>query len=159
VDEYLSTQLVSVLTSMVRTLGDRDRTVAARLVDAFVAEADHRRARGYLSMESTSRDELERLVERAGVLKKRFQSMLYLRREATPMEERIRPWVTALSAATAGAVAFALQLAFGTGRSAVGQKLGWGLVVLLILAAVTYGTKERLQIAGVHWLSRSLGRW
>jgi hypothetical protein len=159
VDEYLSTQLVATLTGMVRTLGDGDRVVAARIADALIAEADHRRARGYLSIESTSRAELEHFVERAGVLKKRFQGMLYLRRESTPIEERIRPWVTALSAATAGAVAFALQLVFGTGRSAVGQQLGWGFVVLLMLVAVTYGTKERLQIAGVHWLSRSLGRW
>jgi hypothetical protein len=158
VDEYLSTQLVAMLTGMARTLGDQDPGVLASIVDALVAEADHRRARGYVSIDDASPEALERLVERARVLKKRFEALLYLRRESTPIEEHIRPWVTAMSAATAGAIAFTLQLWFGTGRSAVGQQLGWGFVIVLMLVAVTYGTKERLQIAGVQWLSRSLGR-
>lgn len=159
VDEYLSTQLLAMLTSMARALGDADRRIESQVVDALIAEGDHRRARGYVSSEETSAEGLERYVERAGLLKKRFGAMLHLRRESTPIEERIRPWVTALSAASAGAVAFALQLWFGTGRSAVGRQVGWGFVVLLMMVALTYGTKERLQIAGVHWLSRGLGRW
>src|SRR5262249_33787724 len=65
----------------------------------------------------------------------------------------------AFSAATAGVVAFSLQLLFGGGRSSLGQQVGWGFVVLLMIVALAYGTKERLQIAGVHLLSRSLGRW
>lgn len=165
VDEYLSTEVVSMLTEMARALDGLEHKdasierVQARIVDALIAESDHRRTRGYASIEDTSPEGLARYVERRGALKKRFQAMLYLRRQSTPIEERIRPWVTALSAATAGVVAFSLQLLFGAGRSGIGQKVGWSFVVLLAVVALAYGTKERLQIAGVQWLSRGLGRW
>jgi hypothetical protein len=169
VDEYLSMQLVATLTDMARALGDIEAPRRAELdadIDdvgvhvrqALRAESQHRRARGYVSIEDASEEALARYVERAALLKKRFQALLYLRRTSRPIEERIRPWVTALSAATAGAVAFSLQLIFGTARSPATQQVGWGFVALLILVALTYGTKERLQIAGVHWLSRGLGR-
>ena len=169
VDEYLSVQLVATLTDMARALADIDQPrttelqagvedLKSHLLDAVRAESDHRRASGYVSIEDSSEGALASYVERTAVLKKRFQALLYLRRESRPIEDRIRPWVTALSAATAGAVAFTLQLALGTTRSSATQQLGWGFVALLILVALTYGTKERLQIAGVHWLSRGLGR-
>jgi hypothetical protein len=165
VDEYLSTQVVSMLTGMARALDGLEHKDAwierlqPRIVDALIAESEHRQACGYVSIEDTSPEGLAGYVERRAALKKRFQAMLYLRRQSTPVEERIRPWVTALSAATAGVVAFSLQLLFGTGRSGLGDKVGWSLVVLLVVVALAYGTKERLQIAGVQWLSRGLGRW
>jgi hypothetical protein len=164
VDEYLSTQVVSMLTGMARALDGLEHKDAwverlqPRLVDGLIAESDHRQAHGYVSIEDTSPDGLARYVERRATLKKRFQAVLYLRRESTPAEERIRPWVAALSAATAGMVAFSVQLFFGAGRG-LGQKVGWSFVVLLAVAALAYGMKERLQIAGVQWLSRGLGRW
>ncbi len=165
VDEYLSTEFVAMLTEMARALDRLERRDAwverarGRIVDALIAESDHRQARGYISIEDTSPEGLARYVERRAALKKRFQSMLYLRRRSTAIEERIRPWVTALSAASAGVVAFSLQLFFGTGRSRLGEQVGWSFVALLMVVALAYGTKERLQIAGVQWLSRGLGRW
>jgi hypothetical protein len=171
VDEYLSTQLSAMLAGMARALVDVHaaaevpaervalvRGIEARIVDALLAEAEHRRARGYVSIEDPSARGLERYVERTGVLKKRFQALLYLQRVSQPMEERVRPWVAALSAATAGAIAFTLQLYFGASRASAGQQVGRGLALLLIVVALAYGLKERLQIAGVHWLARGLGR-
>jgi len=108
---------------------------------------------------------LERATEsafvagRTSALKKRFQSILYLRRESWPVVERVQPWVAAVSAATAGAVAFSLQLLLGRSRLSAGQQLGSGLLLLVLIAALAYGTKERLQLASQRWLARRMGHF
>ena len=62
--------------------------VDEHLVRALDAELKYRESKGYLIADSDSPTSLEQFVERSGRLKKHFEAVLALDREAYPVDER-----------------------------------------------------------------------
>ena len=87
--------------------------VDEHLVRALDAELKYREAKGYLIADADSSISLEQFVERSGRLKKHFEAVLALDREAHPADERLHIWFTCLAALIGGACAFVPADLFG----------------------------------------------
>jgi hypothetical protein len=67
--------------------------VDEHLVRALDAELTYRKAMGYSIADGDSPFSLEQFVERSGRLKKHFEAVLALDREAHPVDEQLHIWV------------------------------------------------------------------
>ena len=124
--------------------------VDEHLVRALDAELKYREAKGYLIADADSPISLEQFVERSGRLKKHFEAVLALDREAYPVDERLHIWFTCFAALIGGACAFALQTYLV--RWSSDRTVGWGLVGLTVLMGATYAMRDRIKEAFHRWL-------
>jgi hypothetical protein len=119
--------------------------VDEHLVRALDAELKYRESKGYLIADADSPTSLEQFVERSGRLKKHFEAVLALDREAYPVDERLHIWLTCLAALIGGACAFVLQTYLV--RWSSDRTVGWGLVGLTVLMGATYAMRDRIKEA------------
>lgn len=159
VDEYLSTRLVELLAGAERAL---DRAVEAgatldvsaasrRIAEVLEGEVEYRRGRGFVDASSGSARDLERYTERASLLKKHFQEVLFLEPERYAVADRIHHLVAAIVAIVASTWAFMWQIMLAN-RSTSGTALS-GLVAVALIAGVVYAAKDRIKEVGRAWVA------
>jgi hypothetical protein len=131
--------------------------VDERLGAALDGELAYRRAHGFALADPTLPDTLEKYVERAGRLKKHFQEVLALEREAYPLDDRVQQWVATFSAMIAGMLVFGAQ--FVLGRWSIESRLSSGLAVIVLLAGIAYAARDRLKEVGRSWITGRMYRF
>ena len=164
-DEFISVWLIDFVTDSEAMVDETLLVVAAldvrfrpsldvvdeHLVRALnAAELKYRESKCYLIADSDSPTSLEQFVERSGRLKKHFEAVLALDREAYPVDERLHIWLTCLAALIGGACAFVLQTYLV--RWSSDRTVGWGLVGLTVLMGATYAMRDRIKEAFHRWL-------
>jgi len=164
VDEFVSVRLLDML-------GDSDRAARAlaghaslAAVSASVAQSLHdelayRQMKGYLRPDARSAASLEQYVERAALLKKHFEEVLFLDRETEQLDERVQQWIAAFTALGAGVVVFTFQVALAWREDNKRLELGWGLVVLALIAGLWYAARDRLKEFSKTWLMGKINRF
>ena len=168
-DEFISVRLIDFVADAEAMVDETLLVIAAvdvrfrpslaavdeHLVRALDAELTYRKAKGYLIADADSPSSLERFVERSGRLKKHFEAVLALDREAYPVDERLHIWFTCLAALIGGACAFALQTYLVRWSSE--RTVGWGLVGLTVMMGATYAMRDRVKEAFHRcWLGTSI---
>lgn len=128
-----------------------------RLAAAVEAEIAYRRAHGLSLPDPEAPETLEKYVERAGRLKKHFQEVLEVSREAYPLDDRVQQWVATFSALVAGMLVFGAQLVLG--QVSTGSRLTSGLAVIVLLAGLTYAARDRMKELGRAWISGKVYRF
>ena len=171
VDEYLSIRFLEMLAGAERSLaalkesrhaGAHERAVGvaeARLAELLSAEIEHRRAQAFVIVDPGSPASLEHYLERASLLKKHFQEVLFLDADTYRVAERIHHWVAAFVAILASTWAFAWQIALMNRRPTTGSQVGSGLVLLATVAGVVYAAKDRIKEIGRDWIRGNVHRF
>src|SRR5262249_30741307 len=140
-DEFISVRLLEFLADSQQLLTaakegeplqDEEATACLgvageHLAAALEAEIAYRQAHSLPLPDPELPETLEKYVERAGRLKKHFQEVLELEREAYPLDDRVQQWVATLSALVAGMLVFGAQLVLG--QFSTGHRLTSGLAV------------------------------
>jgi hypothetical protein len=171
VDEFVSLRLLEML-------GESERAVRGVLTADLVADARSaleglslrvaralqgelafRRDRGHLCPDARSPQSLEEYVERAALLKKHFEEVLFLDRESDPIDEYVQHGIAAFTALLAGMAIFAIQVALARREEILKLELGWGLVMLGVLAGFFYAARDRLKEVGRAWLTGKVYRF
>ena len=124
------------------------------LADALEQELSHRAIHGYATPTEGDDHALERFLDRASVLKKHFQEVLFFDVESYWVDHRARNWVGALVATVAAVWAFLWQIYLSRG----GADGAFGLVTLGTLGALVYAAKDRMKAVGNTWLAGRLTR-
>ena len=167
-DEFISVRLIDFVADAEAMVDETLLVIAAvdvrfrpslavvdeHLVRALDAELTYRKAKGYLIADADSPSSLERFVERSGRLKKHFEAVLALDREAYPVDERLHIWFTCLAALIGGACAFALQTYLVRWSSE--RTVGWGLVGLTVMMGATYAMRDRIKESTLMLLTNAL---
>jgi hypothetical protein len=171
-DDYLSTELISMLTGAGRALAELAQWPVSRaepsasiladvegaLSEALGAEAAHRRSSGFAPCDSPSVGALERYQERASLLKKHFQQVLFLDPDVVQIGERAHNWIAAFVALLASSWAFAWQLALA-GRANAPSTVGSGVLLLAVITGIIYAFKDRMKEVGRAWLTGRIHRF
>jgi hypothetical protein len=164
-DEFISVRLIEFVADAEAIVDETLQPIAAiddrfcrslalvdeHLVRALDVELSYRRTMGYLIAEADCPSSLERFVERSGRLKKHFEAVLVLDREAHPVDERLHIWLTCLAALIGGMCAFVLQ-SYLVRWSSEGT-VGWSVVALTVLMGATYARRDRIKEAFHSWLA------
>jgi hypothetical protein len=128
-----------------------------RLAAAVEVEIAYRRSHGFTLPDPEIPETLEKYVERAGRLKKHFQEVLELAREAYPLDDRVQQWVAMFSALIAGMLVFGAQLVLG--QVSVGSRLSSGLAVIVLLAGIAYAARDRMKELARAWITGKVYRF
>lgn len=150
--EFLSSQLLELLTVADEAAAPLAGGVRAKVADALAAELAQRAARGDPMPAADDKEGLAAFLDRAAQLKKHFQEVLFLEPESKMVDQSSRNLVGLGGAATAFVVYFALQL---LQTSAVAQA-GLGLGTVLFLGAFAYALKDRMKELTRQWLAGKL---
>jgi hypothetical protein len=169
-DEFISVRLLEFLADAQQVLESLEGSdlptdesksslelLDAKVAAALEAELAYRRAHGFVVADPTRPDTLEKYVERAGRLKKHFQEILALEREAYLLDDRVQQWVATFSAMIAGMLVFGVQ--FVLGRWSLGSQLSSGLAVIVLLAGIAYAARDRLKEIGRAWITGKVYRF
>lgn len=165
-DEFLSGQLLELLTvaeeSCGRMLGPTARglpayraaaeALRARVGRALEAELGERVRRGYPVPEEGDALALSAYLERAALLKKHFQGLLFLEPEVAMIDQEARNLVALCGAATAFLFYFSLQAL----QSSAAARAGLGVGTVVTLGAFAYALKDRMKELTRQWLSGKL---
>lgn len=170
-DEFISVRLLEFLADAQQVLATLEEkglvtdpgakevlcVVDEQLAQALDVELTYRRAHGFAAADPELPETLEKYVERAGRLKKHFQEVLTLEREAYPLDDRVQQWVATFSALVAGMFMFGVQLVLG--RWSFSGRLSSGLVVVIFIAGITYAARDRLKEIGRSWITGKVYRF
>jgi hypothetical protein len=165
-DEFLSGQLLELHTvaeetcTRMVTSGARKlagyRSVALKLRNRVAcdlrAELEERARRGYLQPEEGDVEGLAAFLERAALLKKHFQEMLFLTPEVAMVDKQSRDLVALAGAATAFVGYFVLQALQTSAAARAGLSVG----TVLTLGAFAYALKDRMKELTRQWLAGKL---
>lgn len=171
-DEYLSVRFLQLMTSLLRSLelvdarakeGSREARVAVRetterLTEALENELEYRRSRGFLKVDESSPLSLERYLERASLLKKHFQEVLFLTGSSYAVTDRVRHFVAVLVAIVASTWAFSWQIAMLRRGATLDSTVGTGIIQLALIVGVVYAVKDRIKEVGRAWIAERLHR-
>lgn len=165
-DEFLSGQLLELLTvaeeTSTRMLAPQARqlvgyrAVAQKLrrtvSESLADELQKRERNGDRLPEADDPEALAAFLDRAALLKKHFQEVLFLEPESKMVDQDYRHLVGLSGAAAASVGYFALQTlqsgAFGTA--------GLGISTMVMLGALAYALKDRMKELTKQWLQGKL---
>jgi hypothetical protein len=167
-DEFLSTQLWTVLTDCGRALFDTRRAlddrddvnlecfepIEATLANALKEEMAYRHQADFVLAEPVSTTQLERLLARMRSLKRHFERVLFLEGESYQVLSRLSGWFSALAAMLAYLWFVLWQLTLERHPVAIGS----GVVAFALITAVVYASRERLKEIGRSWLAGRVQR-
>jgi hypothetical protein len=171
VDEFVSVRLLEVLSEsegVVRSTmasvvqGDARaalESLSFKVANAVRDEFAYRREKGFLCPDARSPQSLEQYVERAALLKKHFEEVLFLDRESDPIDEYVQQGIAAFTALLAGLAVFAIQVVLAKREEVAKLELGWGLLVLGLVAGFFYAARDRLKEVGRAWLTGKVYRF
>ncbi|GAC1348543.1 MAG: hypothetical protein NVSMB23_29760 [Myxococcales bacterium] len=165
-DEFLSGQLLELLTVAEETCArmvdssarrlEGYRAVSLRLRNRIsrdlAAELAERARRGYCQPEEGDVEGLAGFLDRAALLKKHFQEVLFLEPEVAMVDQQSRDLVALAGAATAFVGYFALQAL----QSNAAARAGLGVGTVLTLGAFAYALKDRMKELTRQWLAGKL---
>lgn len=173
VDEYASVRLLELFGAAERALAELRRdderaspdssdalpldldAVDAHLADALHGELEYRRAHRFVDAGGGSAAALERYIERASLLKKHFQEVMFLEPERYSVTSRVHHLAAALVAVLASTWALAWQLALDQRQSAT---VGSGVFAFALVAGLVYAGKDRIKEVGRAWLAGKVER-
>jgi len=158
VDEYLSVRLLEVLSGAERELEAlADSPLANELEEACACalerELEVRASRGFIEASSDSPRELERYLDRSSKLKKHFQEVLFLSAERYAVSQRLHHVAAGLAGIVAAMGAFIMQIALLRQASSSTTAVTGGLVVLTVVAGVSYAVRDRAKDVGLLWMT------
>lgn len=160
-NEYISHLLVQYVGDLYSlTIGvDYLQNLAAFLTDLSRQEAHMRAAHNYIIDERTnpkaSRD-FDKYPRRISILKKYFQSPLFVQDSSSPLEKRLLIPVYAMAAAMAATWAIMVQLyQFQT----IEQRVGINSIAIISMGVAAYVAKDLLKDYMRRFLMRKSGRW
>jgi len=159
VDEYLSTRMLEFFAGAERALESAAddapildaAVVEDRIADALAEEIAHRREKGFVDASSGSPAALELYIERASLLKKHFQEVLFLDATRFAVADRIHHVVAAVVAIIASTWAFLWQIMLAH-RSA-GATAFSGVIAFALIAGAVYAAKDRIKEVGRAWVA------
>lgn len=171
VDEYVSVRLLEMLAGAERALSNVVASksqhaarlapvvadVEARLAEVLAEELAYRQQHGFTNADPESPHALERYLDRASLLKKHFQEVLFLEQESFQVAERAYHWIAAFVAVLASTWAFVWQIALMNQANAA-TTLGSGVVVFALIAGLVYAAKDRIKEIGRTWMTRRVHR-
>lgn len=165
--EFLSNHALDFLSSLQQCLDERVRGPRGRQDDGppdplaalhpHLAEANsrewaYRELRGFLSPNGSDSRELERYVNRASMLKKHFQEVLFLQLDTARVDKHFRSWYAVIAALFAGVWAYPLRYVL-TGSSSGVAELGWGLGTSLTILVIMYAIRDHIKETVRTWLT------
>jgi len=168
-DEFLSHRLLDLLGGAQRDLDEvllgpksrlRDGDPAwieelrCLVAESLAEEMAHRRRRGWVVPGVSSPHELSRFVERASMLKKHFQDVLYLDVEAWMVDYKLRNWTGVVAACLAAG----FWLSFTLLPIGPGARAGISVGTFALLFAGSYALKDRIKELTRAWLAGRLTR-
>lgn len=171
VDEFLSNQLLDFLFHARRAIDEhllRDggpHTEVLREVargfeqvaqDKLKAELIYREQMGFITPSSDRPDVLERYLERASLLKKHFQELLFLRQSQEHTDTKLRDFGAVFGAMGASFFGFGLNSGLVSGWTA---HAGLGLFVAAFAGAAIYAVQDRIKEMGKTYLGSALGKY
>ena len=165
VDEFLSNQFLEFMMRARRAIDEQltrpggRHSVALKPVadqfevfaqEAIKAEVCHREVHSFLTPTAQDPSQLERYLERANLLKKHFQELLFLQPSSRVIDIEMRNWGALLGAMVASLFAFALnsELLRGTLANA-----GLGIGVIALAGAFIYAVQDRIKEAGRNFFT------
>lgn len=168
-EEFLSGQLWTVLTDCTRALieladalehrADHDPEVLDIVEKALAAalkeEIRHRRRARLPHGDPKNALELEDLVSRLRALKRHFERVLALEFESYEVVTRVSGWVSAVTAMLAYLWFLFWQLTLERGR--IGS-IGSGVVLVALVTAIVYASRERVRDAARSWVAGRVQR-
>lgn len=117
-------------------------------------EVQHREQLGFLTPTADDQSQLERYLERANLLKKHFQELLFLQPTSRTIDHELRNWGALAGAMVASLFAFALNSELLRGSIA---NAGLGIGVLAMSGAFIYALQDRIKEMGRNFVtSRAL---
>lgn len=131
------------------------RRLRPQIARALADELAWRGARGLIRPDADDPEALERYVERASLLKKHFQELLFLRTDTAYPDRRFKNWFAVAAAIAASLWAFPLGLVLTTDRMA---GLGIGFTATLVLFSLMYAVKDRIKESVRGWLAERIIR-
>lgn len=134
---------------------DLARRLHTLLTEALSKEWAYRELRGFLSPNGTDLAELERYVNRASMLKKHFQEVLFLELETARVDKQFRSWYAVIAALFAGVWAYPLRYLL-TGSSSGMSEVSWGLGTSLTVLVVMYAIRDHIKETVRNWLSNRI---
>jgi hypothetical protein len=173
VDEYVSVRLLDFLGGASRTLseleGDDEEeenllaacvgTLSDRIGDALGTEIDYRKSHHFLGVDAKRPGALERYLDRASLLKKHFQEVLFLEAEVFHVAERMHHAVASIGGIIAGMLAFFFQMFVASQSSIAGRRISAGLFMLAGVAGLLYAVRDRVKEIGRSWISGRVHRF
>lgn len=168
-DEYLSHQLLDFLGKAQKSLDEVLLGPSSRLhelepawteelrcllAEALAEELVHRTSEGYVNPEAQSPRSLARFVERASMLKKHFQDVLFLDVEAYMVDHKLRNWTGIIAASLAAA----FWLSFTLMPIGPGARASISVGIFCVLSALAYALKDRIKELTRGWLAGRLVR-
>ena len=173
VDEYVSVRLLEMLAGVERALAAMltSRSMHAetfpevvakieqKVADALEHELVYRAEQSFIRADPKSTSALERYLDRASLLKKHFQEVLFLEPEIYQVAERIHHWVAAFVAIVASTWAFAWQVALMNRAPSPTSTVGSGIFVLAVIAGLVYAAKDRIKELGRTWIAGNVHRF
>jgi hypothetical protein len=165
-DEFLSGQLLELLTvaeescarlctlSVPELPASREAALGLRrrVEELLSAELRERARRGYPLPEEGDALALSAFLERAALLKKHFQEVLFLEPEVAMIDQQARNLVALCGAATAFLFYFSLQAL----QSSAAARAGLSVGTAVALGAFAYALKDRMKELTRQWLSGKL---
>ena len=125
--------------------------IARALADELAFRAEH----DFLRPEPDDPEALERYVERASLLKKHFQELLFLQAETEFLDRRFKNWFAVAAAMAASVWAFPLGLVLTSDRMA---GVGVGFTATVVLFSLMYAVKDRIKESVRGWLAERIIR-
>lgn len=165
VDEFLSNQFLEFMMRARRAIDEHllrpqgKHTHAYRdAAEAFAQHAQtvlkdevgHRETRGFLTPTANDQSQLERYLERANLLKKHFQELLFLQPESRTIDHELRNFGALLGAMVASLFAFALNSELLRGSFA---NAGLGIGVIAGGGALIYALQDRIKEMGRNFIT------
>lgn len=166
-DEFISNQLLMLVTKVVRTLGPlRARTgridpalagpgadrVQATIHAVMGREIAHRKRHAMRFADPRKPADVEGFVQRGALLKKHFQQALFLDARAYMLDQRLRNWIAAAMAMVASVFYFVGQIWLFNNATAASTT--FSLLAACGIGALVYAAKDRIKELGRDWLAR-----
>lgn len=135
--------------------GEMARRLRPQIARALADELAWRGAQDLLRPDPEDPEALEHYVERASLLKKHFQELLFLQAETELVDRRFKNWFAVAAAIAASVWAFPLGLVLTSDRMA---GVGVGFTATVVLFSLMYAVKDRIKESVRGWLAERIIR-
>jgi hypothetical protein len=135
--------------------GEMARRLRPQIARALADELAWRAENELLRPDPDDPEALERYVERASLLKKHFQELLFLQAETEFVDRRFKNWFAVAAAIVASVWAFPLGMVISSDRMA---GVGVGFTATVVLFSLMYAVKDRIKESVRGWLAERIIR-
>ncbi len=166
-DEFLSNQILMLVTEVARTLGParldgkkrivrvvgETEPLEAALSEVLAAETQWRKNAGVRWAAVSEPHAIEGFIQRAAQLKKHFQQALFLDARAYMLDLRLRNWIAIGMAMIASTFYFVWQIWVLNSAMTTATTTN-SLLIAGLIAGVIYAGKDRIKEVGREWVAQ-----